>query len=583
MKKLKLSAIILVFAGCFAIQAEEIVLDPEKTSLIIDMTEELGIGLLDLNSCPAESLLLLPYMDYEKALIIIRNRPHFSVETALYGAGFSFSQIELLKNFFFTGDRAKTAAPFHYNFRTSLSYKEFDDSLHRRQPFGDLNYVKIERGSLSFSLSAGLDPGENGYPDFLNACAVHFGKNITIIAGTQRIQTGAGLLFSGASFGTAVIPSSPYRISPYAGYAELGVPAGLSVQMEKDKFAIACLAAFRFYDAALDSAGNALRLDDDGYHASSLERERKRNFRTAEADLIISYGSMASVVFNYASFSRPLAFDEDRFNKNFKAIELVIDRKTHKSSVFIDISRSEPGDIGAYFAFSGYTGILKTQLAFFRYGKDYKVLFSAPPSELGPENEQGVITSLSMPFSSAKAAASFMYFQEIEADSIEKKFRTEFGIDLENRFTKDISLSFSSNIKRLNGKYSGFPGINPRKESYSFSLDFLRSSLAYHICIASDSAFREKGEAFSVKLVLPVSDMEFILHACSYSTPSFASVIYIYQPQNPGSFGFLNAYGEGEALRLMARKKSGHFHLSFFADITGKHKSLGAYFDVKIP
>lgn len=583
MKKIKLSVIIFVFAGFSAIQADEIILDPQKIMPITDLPEELGIGPLDLNSCPAESLLLLPYMDIEKAYIIIENRPYFSVETALSGAGFLSNQVNVLRNFFFIGYRAKTIPPINYNFRTSLSYKEFGDSLRRNQPFGDLSYVKIEKGCLSFSASAGLDHGETGFPDFLNASAVYFGNNLTLIAGTQRIQTGAGLLFWGSSFGTAVMPSSPYRISPYAGSVELSIPTGLSLQIETNKFSIACLAAFRFYDAALDSAGNATRLDADGYHVTLLERERKRNFKTAEADLIISYVNTASLVLNYTSFNRNLVFDDERVNNNFKAIELVIDKKTRRSSIFIDLSRSEPGDLGAYFAYSGYTGKLKTQLAFFRYGKDYTVLFSSPPSEIGPANEQGVVSSISMPFYTAKAAASFKYFQEIEADSIEKKFRTEFGFDLENRFTGYLSLSFSSNIKRLNGAYSGFPGINPQKESYSLTLDFLKSSVAYHLCIASDSAFRENGEAFSVKLVFPVSDIEFILHACSYSTPSFATVIYIYQPQNPGSFGFLNAYGEGEALRLMARKKSGSLDISFFADITGKNKSLGAYIDVKIP
>lgn len=573
---------LLSLLSAVSLLADDITFSHEE-NFLQNVLEELGTNKINVNSSPEESLLFLPYMDKEKAKLIIDNRPYSSVDQALLTGGFSPEQMTFLREFMIVEPLTKVVTPVEISFGNSIVYKDYSDSLYRAQPFGISNYFKVSRGKQVFSASAGLDAGENGYPDFLNVNILYRGKNFVAVAGTQKIWAGAGLVFGGSGFGTVIMPSNPYRISPYSGNIESGIPHGFSVQYETGKFSFACLTALRFYDATLDSNGTVLSLHDEGYHVTWTQKNRKRNFWTAEADFAVSYESTAAVVGTFTRFKSPVRFESFPDQKEYWAIECILNKTFEKSRLFAELSFSHPGDFGAYFAFSSYIGKARVQLSLLRYAENFICFFSDPPSELGANNEQGIISSLVLPFPIVKTTFSFSYFQEIRADSVEKKYRGDFDIDIEKKIAGDMFLTVSADHRFLNGKYNGFPGIRPKKETYSVSLDFKESSLAYYLTSASDSAFSETGEAISVKHNFPAFGWNFILSASSYSTPSFASVIYIYQPQNPGSYGFLNASGKGETLRIIARKKTGNIDFSIFADIAGNNKAIGVYFDLAFP
>ncbi|MBN1151064.1 hypothetical protein JXA84_07595 [candidate division WOR-3 bacterium] len=571
--------LILAFLYAQQVFSEEFTIEPEESDFQ-NIYTEFGIAKMELNSCPEESLVLLPYFDRQKALILIESRPYLSVEEALKVTGFSPEQSLLLRNFFYIKSFSKTPSPFLFDFSTTLIHKEFDEESYRVQPFTVSNMMSLKKGNLGFSASTGLDAGEKGYPDFINASISYTEESIGFIAGTQRIRAGAGLVFGNSTFGKVTMPSNLMRLTAYSGGVELGVPVGASLRYKTGFFELTGLSAWRFFDAVFDSAGNATSLYEDGIHVTESEKGRKRNFWTRETDVFLNVENTLLLAGTYARFKSSAKLDDFSSTNDFWAAEAILGKKGGEWDLFGEIAITKTGGVGAYLGFWSYIGKAKIGVSLARYDKNFFSLFSTPPSELGAKNEHGIISSLTVPFEFAKVSLYFDLFGEIEPVGIDKRFRGDLNIDVEKRINRDFYLTISAQNRFMKGEYRGFPGIRPRKEEYSLSMDYGESSLSYHLSYASDSAFNENGEALSIRYKYEIWDWSFLLSAVTYCTSSYASAIYIYQPKIQGSYGFLTATGKGESLRVIAQKKTENWSLSFFADICGKNKGIGIYFDI---
>jgi hypothetical protein len=151
-----------------------------------------------------------------------------------------------------------------------------------RKVYSRLDFEPKENFSVGFLVEK--DPGEESYTDLLNyhLAWMDLGVFQKIIFGHYELDFGEGLLFSASSFtfkGSGIVKGSDKGLRPYRSSNENGGLFGGAIYTRFEKADILLYSSFGKLDGTLNPDSTVKSLDEDGFHRSVTEIEKKDRVR----------------------------------------------------------------------------------------------------------------------------------------------------------------------------------------------------------------------------------------------------------------------------------------------------------------
>ena len=435
---------------------------------------------------------------------------------------------------------------------------------------------KIDAGMI-----AQKDAGETQWADYLNGYVRFNGKKIKIIAGSFYLQLGQGLIFS-SPFGrmkstlvTLPFTSNKDRMAAYSGSAENFAQTGLCAQIQWPakttvRFAFSRTLRDGQYNAA---TGKIIGFDYTGYHRNSREESRKdlieENALTLNFNRKISAQANVGILLTRFVFNPSIDFNSA--NVPFSELRR---RRFHFNGRFLDLA-------GIYYRFANEHLSLAGEWAvsdFKHHAFNQSMLVKETNVKFGvilwqlnrnfqtpsgrvfddrtpfPGAQQGVYGALTYDFGGGtirfykfiKQDLWRTYFEPLPTlhdewlSQIAFRFsRTKLNMRLRRRFEEEFLSTGDSNGQRMDlGRTS------LRLEAWYGPSKKLRLRTRLEWCRVEPP--KEKGILMFQDIgINALKNVKIHARVTFFRTTSYASRIYEYEYDVPGSFSNVALYGQG--------------------------------------
>lgn len=605
--------------------------DESEDNFLYDEYENLTKHPINLNTCTAEELLLIPILELADATLILEHRKKF-------GMFISSSELFSVENL--NADKVKKLLPFVFAEQSVYEIAQSNEMIqpeshfvsffrdinidYRSRVISDLqpragfledkyqgNKIKFYNRAIfefdntyQLSILTEKDAGEKSLYDFtsFSLSAKKLGDFSSIVLGDYLVEFGHGLAIwspyassKSADIGF-VTRQRDKNIIPYKSTDENNFFRGAAVQYDWQLLSFSLYASSNYFDASIDSSRNVISsIPIDGYHRTETEYAKKNSAREqflgGRIDYAYSNSLKISGLYYSSTYSNPIETSSSAVSPKGKTF-------SHSSAAYSYSQNS--------FLVSGeisYNGISVAQLhslqkTFSRnfsytfsvrsYPRNYYSLhgraFAENPYDL--QNEIGIYNGILLNTQFGKISFyydQFMFPAATNSSPLSSKgnevllsFSTMIAKNIETTLRyknekKDIVIS-GEEIKEFSERY---------RQQFRFEVIFsvspklrLKNRVEYNSYALKQNSFHEKGWLFfqDVKYKMQ-QNISLYGRIIFFKTDSFNSAIYEFENDLPGIMSNLAMYGEGFRWYFLVKVKLiNKLNLSFKYSETTKPK-----------
>ncbi|MFB6320366.1 helix-hairpin-helix domain-containing protein [Saccharicrinis sp. FJH54] len=564
----------------------------------IEYMFELSEHPLNLNSASKEALERIRFL----TLYQIENLHYYIYQ---YGALYSVYELMAIKGFdeqtvrwlshFVTVNRVQEPAYGRFNKKDTVfmhhetllrlsgvaePLKGSVDGTFAGSPVQLLLKHQTEAGNYSFGFTYEKDAGESFWdnnlqrPEYASCFAEYKDTGLVrhVLVGNYRVNFGQGLnLWQNFGFGKSSMVMNGVKSGPvftkHSSASEYNYFQGAAGTFNLFDAELSVFGSYRRQDATLKKEEDQIivsSVNETGYHRTESEKSRKANLdqtaigaRFSKRYRKMKFGSgIHAIMFDY-----PVSAVTDAFSsKVYKGFSVDL--------LYTGTNLIAWGEIGSDLngKFAGLGGLnlypfstVSLSLVARSFPAGYQVVYSSPFSETGKsENEKGVYLGLEfLPFAGIKVQTYLDLFRfdapRFNVDDPSSGFETLTAVSWALSRTTNLNLKFKFEQKEKNYPDATYNTVQPfDKFSVRFSLksevqEWLSLQSRIDYIRNSYSGSPENGWMFlqDIKVDLPNPDIGLTARLAFFSTDSYYTGVYAYEPDVLYAFSVPVYYGQG--------------------------------------
>ncbi|MFC0876855.1 helix-hairpin-helix domain-containing protein [Saccharicrinis sp. FJH2] len=398
------------------------------------------------------------------------------------------------------------------------------------------------------------------------------GKFKHMIIGNYRVNFGQGLnLWQNFGFGKSSMVMNGVKSGPvftrHSSASEYNYFQGAAATLNVLNSEFSVFGSYRKPDATIRKTDEQLlvtSVGETGYHRTESENNRKANLQQSAFGMRLSKGfskikigaSFHTIVYDY-----PVSVVSENYNSRYYK-GLSADFLYSGSSIigWGEFGADLNGKLAGLLGVNIYpSSIFSLSLVARSFPSDYQVVYSSPFSETGKsDNEKGIYLGVEvLPFAGVKVQSYLDVFRfdapRLNVDAPSSGFENLTALSWILTRTTNLNLRFNYEQKEKNYSNGIFNAVEPfDKMSVRFSLksDVLEGlSLQSRIDYVTNtySGSPENGWMFlqDVKMKMPHPGLGITARIAFFSTDSYNSGVYVYEPDVLYAFSVPVYYGQG--------------------------------------
>jgi len=552
--------------------------EPRNFEIILKELEELKTNPVDINSARMEDFMKIPYLTMIDCLKIIgyRNKCGLfnAVQELLKIPGFDqalFAKIEP-----YITIKARTI-----KFEKASLRARMEKTLSENNSEEYYTNLKTVVSGYSLFLVTEKDPYETNFFDYYSAGMVLKDDKRRFAFGRYDLDLGSGMtissigsLFESIDFRTS---ANERGIIPHTAAIENGGFFGAAIS-DSLFLNYTLFYSNQRLDGRIDSSGYARSFDESGEHTDSLELSRKDRINEEIIGYDIKYGISNILLSNRSylcNYSPSFICDDSSkqfYGKDFWISAVSIKYLGETFILFTEMARGFKGYVGGLIGFSSIFPFIDFNLA----GSYYSPGFYSPKGVESKNDYIGLSLDIGNHSKIANLDATLNVVNRTEEDSSQYDLRLNFEKGLKFLNTRfQMRWRFIENRRALSGSRV-FLHFTPFKIVYGD----LRLEERY---IYSDTL--EKGIFGGIELGFEFKKIEMKFRYGLFSTDSYASRIYAYEPDLPGIINNRMLFNKGNyGFLYLSLRPIEKISISFKYSIFKKNfciKHLGAQLDIR--
>ena len=538
---------------------------------------------IDLNSCSANELQVLPFVSRQHAQSIVKYRKDKGRFQSVFELqairALDTKTIKWLSPFVTVTDRISlTHSDVKHRMRFYLQrFLEVEEEYSRGDYVGSPYKSYFSYSAQSKRMNWGITTEKDGGEKCLDYYAMYFnvkGKNNRLFVGDYQLSLGQGLMhYQGFSFGKSSQVLGTFKNAPvmrsHSSTRENHFLRGLGYQHHYKKWRLSVFLSANKLDAnILDSSAIATSIKDVGLHRTASELEDKRQL---QHQLIGSRLGFVNRHFKISMYVLAQAYDKSRILGQDTLAQLwgvgwdysLTFKNTHFFGECVMLHNS----MAFLSAFNAQLAPdLSFSLLYRKYPSDYYSYESNAFSEQSnTRNESALYSALSMDFKpnwKVSLYADFYHFPQASYYSDSPLRGSDYFLQLEYQKRKKWRLSAQCKYEIKPNDETDDYGLKTIGNSQQLKCvmhwkyimgDFnLKSRIAWNALFEEEVGVLMAQELNYKPLQKPWGiSLRYLL----FDSPSFASRIYAYEPDVMYSFSVPFHYGEGQRLSAVLRYK----------------------------
>ena len=587
--------------------------DEETLESLFEQLEELAEHPIDLNKVTRDELEELPFLSARQVMDFIEYRDRFyplrSMNELRVIPSFDYVQSTLLPCFAYVGEvsdsrhfpslrqivrggthevMASGRIPFYerkgdehgyagYRYRHALRY--------------DYHYGDYFRMGLVGSQDAGepffASVNKKGYDAYSYYLQMkHLGPVETAIIGKYKVAAGMGLVL-GSSFqlGKLTLLQNMGRaantLRPHASRSESDYFEGAAATLQLwPKLRLTAFASLRPIDATLRENGSAQTLITSGYHRTQAEIQKKHNTRQSSAGGVLAFragGFQANATMVATHLNRRLSPQTTTLYRryypqgyDFMNASLGYGYTHYRFAVNGETAIDQEGHLATLHTVSVNTGKDLQLMALHRYySYRYTTLHGHAFGEGSRvQNEQGVyvggiwqaLRKLRLSF-----YADYAYFPWARYQVSRPSSAHDYLLEAQLRANRQLTVTARYRFHQKERDDAAKTRLT-RIDEHRMRLALNYASGLFSTVVQADAvrtvgSTRDKGFMMSSRVGWKAAQWQLTAMGAWFRTDSYASRLYVYEPQLPHEFGFPSYDGHGYRLSLAAQLRLGNMRV----------------------
>lgn len=560
----------------------ESVAEESEVSPVLDAIDYFSTHPLPLHTATAKELMLIPGFSATTAralLRMVRTAPDISYDSLQQALALSQEQLVLLR-LCTSLDKQPLATTGSYRIRSRQQFPVplgVANNAFAGSPLDLYQRLTLATPWLTASATLQKDAGERSIADFLSAHAHIALANTDIILGDYSVQSGMGTLLwqqFGARKGPDVLSPAVEVVStirPYRSSIEQNFFRGIALQRECSLSDSSTAMAALWYSAqqrsaTIDTTGTAVSLDADGYFRTPTERQRRNTLGEQAIGGIAEWKDAALAIgtsFLALRYTHPIASNAKTAFAGKEGILNSVYSTLHIGSFSLacEGSRDARGAMGLRVGLHRRDTLLRYAIAFRSFAASFRSPFGYSFGESSqPSNETGLYAAVDWKLSRTQRLRLYtdIYRTGEPTFTVPMPLR---GLDMFAEYhlalSKQTALLFRLHREDKTDVLTDGDGI---RRTYQRVRTDARLDLSHDLAPNLHTRFRchvvqvsfqqQQPEEIGVAVVSDISGaltnaIGFAAHIAVFSTPSFSSAVWAYEPALAGTMSAPALFGEG--------------------------------------